>query len=62
MIFLCCIWSWHGLISYRCSWILRDGGDADFYWIRELFVGMVDGFSRNSKGRSPNMDFRGDFS
>ena len=62
MIFLCCIGSWHGLIGYRCSWILKDGGDADFSWIREVFVGTVDGFSRKSKGQSPNMDLREDCS
>ena len=49
MIFLCCIWSWHGLIGYKCSWILRDGGDVDLSWIREVFVGTIDGFSRKSK-------------
>ena len=62
MILLCCIWSWHGLIGYRCSWILRDNGDVDFSWIREVFVGTVDGFSRKSEGQSPDMDLRGDFS
>ena len=55
MILLCYIWSWHGLIGYRTSWILRDSGDADFSWIREVFVGMVDGFSRNSDRQSPDM-------
>ena len=62
MILLCGIWSWHGLIGYRCSWILRGGGDADFSWIREVFVEMVDGFSRKYEGHSPDMDLRGDFS
>ena len=62
MILLCCIWSWHGLIGYRCSWILRDGGDVDFSWIREVFVGTVDGFSRKFEGQSPDMDLRGDCS
>ena len=60
MILLCYIWSWHGLIGYRCSWILRDGGDANFSWIREVLVGIVDDFSRKSEGHSPNMDFGGD--
>ena len=46
MILLRCIWSWHGLIGYMCSWILRDGDDAHFSWIRDVFVGMVDGFNR----------------
>lgn len=50
------------MIGYMCSWILRDGGDANFSWIREVFVGMVDGFSRKSKGRSPDMNLRGDCS
>ena len=50
------------MIGYRCSWILRDSGDADFSWIREEFVGTVDGFSRKSEGQSPNIDLRGDFS
>ena len=45
-------------MGYRCSWILRDGGDADFSEIREVFIGMVDGFSRKSKGHSPDMDLR----
>ena len=62
MIFLCCIWIWHGLIGYRCSCILRDVGDVDFSWIREVFVEMVDGFSRKSEGQSPDMDLRGDCS
>ena len=62
MILLCYIWSWHGLIGYRFSWILRDGDDADFSWIREVFVGMVDGFNRKSGGHSPDMDLRGDCS
>jgi hypothetical protein len=48
MTFLSCIGSLHALISYRCSWILRDGGDPNFSWIREVFFGMVDGFSRKS--------------
>ena len=38
------------IIGYRFSWILRDGGDVVFSSIRELFVGMVDGFSRKSEG------------
>ena len=50
------------MIGYRCSWILRDGGDADFSWIREVFVGMVDGFIRKSERQSHNMDLRGDCS
>ena len=62
MIFLCCSWSWHGFIGYRCSWIVRDGGDDDFSWIREVIVGTVDSFSKNSEGNSPDMDLRGDFS
>ena len=33
-------------IGYRFSWILRDGGDANFSWIREVFVGTIDGFRR----------------
>ena len=59
MILLCYIWSWHGLIGYRCSWILRDGGAANFSWIRKLFV---DGFSKKSEGMSPAIDLRGDCS
>ena len=62
MILLCCIWSWHGLIGYRCSWILRDGGDADFSWIREVFVGMINGFNKKSEGWSPYMYLRRDCS
>ena len=62
MIFLCFIWSWHGLIIYRFSWILRDICDIDFSWIREVFVGIVDGFSNKSEGQSLDMDFRGDCS
>ena len=54
--------SWHRLIIYRCSWVLRDGGDADFSWIRDVLVGTVDGFSKKSEGNSTDMDFRGDFS
>ena len=50
------------MIGYRCSWILRDGGDADFSWIRELFVRTIDGFNRKSEGKSPDMDLRGDCS
>ena len=50
MILLCFFWILHGLIGYRSSWILRDGGDANFSWIREVFVGTVDGFCRKSKG------------
>ena len=50
------------MIGYRCSWILREGSDADFSWIREVFVGMVDGFCRKSKGQSPDMDLRRDCS
>ena len=59
MILLCYTWILHGFICYRFSWILRDGGDADFSWIRELFVGIVDGFRRKSEGQSPDMDLRG---
>ena len=50
------------MIGYRCSWILRDGGDANFSSIREVFIGMVDGFSRNSEGQSHDMDLRGNCS
>ena len=50
------------MIGYRCSWILRDGGDTDFSWIREVFVGTVDGFSKKSEGQSPDIDLRGDCS
>ena len=50
------------MIGYRCSWILRDNDDVDFSYIREAFVGTVDGFSRKFKGHSPDMDLRGDFS
>ena len=50
------------MISYRCSWILRDGGDVDLSWVREVFVGPFDGFSRKFEGYSPDMDLRGDFS
>ena len=60
MILQCCIWSWHGLAGYRCSWILRDSGDADFSWIRDVFVGLVVGFTRKSEEHSPDMDLRGD--
>ena len=42
--------------------MLRDGGDVDFSWIREEFVGTVYGFSRKSEGQSPNIDLRGDCS
>ena len=62
MILLCCIWSWHGLIGYRCSWILRDGGDANFSWIRDVFVGIVDGCRRKFEGKTIDMDLRGDCS
>ena len=62
MILLCFIWSWHGLIGYRFSWILRDSGDVDFFWIRDFFVEMDDSFSGKFEGHSPNMDLRGDFS
>ena len=62
MILLCCIWSWHGFNGYRCSWILRNGGNANFSWIREVFFGIVDGFSRKFEGYSLDMDLRGDFS
>ena len=61
MILLCCIWSWHGLIGYRFSWILRDSGDVDFSWIRDVFFGTIVGFNK-SEGHSPDMDLRGDFS
>ena len=50
------------MIGYRCLWILRDDGDVVFSWIREVFVGMVDGFSRKSEGQSPDMDLREDCS
>ena len=50
------------MIDYRWSWILRDGGDADFSWIRELFVGVVDGFNMKFKGKSPDIYLRGDCS
>lgn len=62
MIFLCCILSWHGFIDYRFSQILRDGGYVDFSWIREVFFGIVDGFSRKSEGQSSDMGLRGDCS
>ena len=61
MILVSCVWSWHGLIGYRCSWILRDGGDVDFSWIREV-LGQLFGFSRKSEAQSPDMDLRGDCS
>ena len=50
------------MIGYRYSWILRDSGDVDFFSIKRLFVGTVDGFSRKSEGQSPNIDLRGDCS
>ena len=50
------------MIGYRCAWILRDVGDADFSWIREVFFGIFDGFRKKSKGHSPDMDLRGDLS
>ena len=50
------------MIGYRFSWILRDGVDADFSYIREVFFRTDDGFSRKSKGHSPKMELRGDFS
>ena len=50
------------MIGYKCSWILRDNGDADFSWIKEVFVGIVDGFNRKSEGHSLDMDLRGDCS
>ena len=50
MILLSCIWSWNGLMGYRCSWIPKDGGDVDFSWIRKVFVGIVDDFNRNFEG------------
>ena len=50
------------MIGYRCSWILRDDGDAVFSWIRGVFVGIVDGFSRKSEGQSHHIDLRGDCS
>ena len=62
MIFLYCILSWHGLNGYKCSWILRDSSDVDFSWIREVFVGTVDGFSIKFEGHSLDMDLRGDCS
>ena len=47
------------MIGYKCSWILRDGGDVDFSWIREVFVGTVDGFSKNYEvlGKGVDYDF-----
>jgi len=62
MILLCFIWSWHGLIGYRCLWILRDSRDVDFSWIREVFGGTINGFSKNYEGHSPDMDLRWDSS
>ena len=62
MILLCYIWIWHGLIGYRCSWILRDSDDADFSWIIEVYLGMVVVSVGESEGHSPNMDLRGYFS
>ena len=50
------------MIGYRCSWILRDGGDVDFSWIRDIFVGTVDGFNRKIAGYLANMYLRGDCS
>ena len=50
------------MIGYRCSWILRDGGDADFSCIREVIFGIVDGFNKKSEGQSPDMDLRRDCS
>ena len=44
---------WHGLIDYRCLWILRDVGDG---WsslvIRDIFLRrlLFGGFSRKTKG------------
>ena len=34
----------------------------DFSWIREVFVGTIDGFNRKYKGHSPDMDVIGYFS
>ena len=45
-----------------CSWILRDDDDVDFSWIMEVFVGIIDGFTRKSEGYLSDMDLRGDFS
>ena len=50
------------MIGYRCSWILRDGGDADFSWIRDVFIWIVVGFNKKSEGNSYDMDLRGDSS
>ena len=50
------------MIGYRCSWILRDSGDANFSWIIEEFFGIVDGFSKKSEGQSPDIELRGDCS
>ena len=50
------------MIGYSDPWILRDGGDTDFSWIREVFVGTINGFNKKYKGQSPNMELRGDFS
>ena len=47
------------MIVYRCSWILRDSGDVNFSWIRKVFFGTTDGFSRKSKVQSPDMELRG---
>ena len=49
------------MASYRFSWILRDGGDVDFSWIRDVLVGTIVSFSRKSKEHSSDMDLRGDF-
>ena len=40
----------------------RDGGDVDFSWIRDVFVGIIDGFSRKSEAHSPDIDLRRDCS
>ena len=50
------------MIGYKYSRIIRDSGDANLFWVREVFVGTVDGFSRKSEGQSPDMDLRGDCS
>ena len=48
------------MIGYRCSWILRDNGDADFSWIRDVFVGKIFGFNKKFEGHSLDMELRGD--
>ena len=47
----------HSLHLEVCVEGIDTGYDLyNFSWIQEVFVGRVDGFSRKSKGHSPNID------